>query len=403
MLRRLRSIPRPWSRELLVVLAVGLLFRCVLIPITHGQDFVVWDLATKATLDGDDIYAHHPNYPGGPYAYFPLFLYLELPFQWLAEHTALSFTVLGKLVLVAGDTLAAVLVAAELRERGYDDRATAVGAALVYLNPLVLYDGAYYGRFDLLAAALLLLAIRQLRRRRRTGPLWYGLAVAMKTFPGFAVAGVLRTARGRRVEVLSTLVAVLVLLSALYLTSAKQLAHDIAGHDAVKEPGGLSWQTLLRPLLDTSDIRLFGYVLLALFAVGTLGLLTVRDEDLYLIAVLLSFFVTSKLLLDQYLVWPMPWLAIVLFTVPRLRAATLVYFAASTAVGMLANADIHPWGRSPEAINLTFALLIAAYLGLIVRSGRAQPEAVGPRTEQHPPRSTRPTSDSRAPHRTAGS
>ena len=65
----------------------GLIARAVLIPITHGQDFVVWDLASTATLHGVNIYAHHPAYPGGPFAYFPVFLYLELPFQWLVACT----------------------------------------------------------------------------------------------------------------------------------------------------------------------------------------------------------------------------------------------------------------------------------------------------------------------------
>jgi len=68
------------------VIALGIVVRAILLPLTHGRDFIVWDLASAATLHGSNVYAHHPHYPGGPYAYFPLFLYLELPAQWIAVH-----------------------------------------------------------------------------------------------------------------------------------------------------------------------------------------------------------------------------------------------------------------------------------------------------------------------------
>src|SRR5581483_4113606 len=132
-----------------LVFLAGIIIRAILIPITHGNDFIVWDLASRATLAGSNIYAHHPRgYPGGPYTYPPLFLYSELPFQWLALHLGVSFVILGKLPIVAGDLLTAALLAAYLARRGYDERTVALGAALYFLNPLVLYNGAFYGRFD---------------------------------------------------------------------------------------------------------------------------------------------------------------------------------------------------------------------------------------------------------------
>src|SRR5438105_4070571 len=96
-------------------------------------------LRWRYTLAGINVYAHHPHYPGGSYTYFPLFLYLELPFQWLALHTGVSFTVLGKLPIMAGDVLAAALIAAHLGQRGHGDGVRALGTGLYFLNPLVLY------------------------------------------------------------------------------------------------------------------------------------------------------------------------------------------------------------------------------------------------------------------------
>ena len=207
------------SARLVLVLAAGIAIRVALVPITRGQDFDVWDLASTATLQGIDIYAHHPAYPGGPYAYFPLFLYLELPFQWLAQHTGISFTVLGKVPILAGDVACALVLAGELRDRTASNRAVLLGTSLFFLNPLVLYNGAFYGRFDTVALALLLFAVRLLRKSKRSAGLWYGLAVAAKTFPVFVLPGIVRAARGRRMWLAITSMGVLLVLSAPYIPS----------------------------------------------------------------------------------------------------------------------------------------------------------------------------------------
>ena len=67
----------------------------------------MWDAASAATLHGMDIYAHHPAYPGGPYAYFPVFLYVELPFQWLAQHTGAQLPRAGQAADASSPTLPA--------------------------------------------------------------------------------------------------------------------------------------------------------------------------------------------------------------------------------------------------------------------------------------------------------
>ena len=354
------------------MLALGLVIRAVLIPITYGQDFIVWNLATKATLLGTDIYAHHPDYPGGPYAYFPLFLYLELPFQWLAQHTLVSFTILGKLPILGGDVLAAVVLARELRDRGLDDRAVTLGTALFFLNPLLLYDSAYYGRFDSLAIALFLLALRLLRTQHRSGVVWYALAVAAKTFPGFALPGVIRAAGSRWRALLVALVVVIVGQSLPYLRSWHAMLHDIVAHDAVKTPQALSWQTVLLDHLGTEGLRLFGYGVLALFAIGTVLLLRIRDTELYVLAVLVGFLLASKVVLEQYLVWPLPWLVLALWKAPALRVPTAVFLTIITLVGMTTNPDAHPFGRGPLWIDLPLAVVLAGYITLLVRHGRTR-------------------------------
>ena len=225
------------AARLVLVLAAGIAVRVALVPLTRGQDFEVWDVASTATLQGIDIYAHHPAYPGGPYAYFPLFVYLELPPQWLAEHTGISFTVLGKVPILAGDVACALVLAGELRDRTASNRAVLLGTSLFFLNPLVLYNGAFYGRFDTVALALLLFAVRLLRKSKRSAGLWYGLAIAAKTFPAFVLPGIVRDARGRRLWLVITPLQFFWCCRRPTYRPGARCRPEIAVYDAAKAPG----------------------------------------------------------------------------------------------------------------------------------------------------------------------
>ena len=369
---------RSTSTGLGVVFGVGLLIRVILMPLGHGQDFTVWDLASRATLNGTNIYAHHPAYPAGPYGYFPLFADVELPFRWMALHLHLSFTVLGKIPIVVGDVLTAALIAAALRRDRAPQFAAVAGTAFYFLNPLVLYDGAYYGRFDSVALALLLAAITISPARSTGSHLCYALAVAAKTFPVFMVLGVLRAARGRRIRLLLVLAGVLVAVSLPYLRTWRNMVDDIVFYDARKSPQGLSWQTLLLGPVSSHGITLIGRALLALFALAALMLLRVRDLRLYVLAVLIAFLFCSKIVLDQYLVWPIPLLVVTMWTTTRFLAMAGGYLALLTSIGMVANSDIQPWGRSPASIIITLTAASLAMIAVIVVEDRARHRSVRP-------------------------
>ena len=343
------------------VLIAGLVLRAVLVPLTHGQDFVVWDRASAATLDGVNIYAHHPGYPGGPYAYFPLFVDIELPLRWLAYHTGATFTILGKLPIVAGDVAVAAALASELRRRGHRPLAVAVGVAGWFLNPLVLYNGAYYGRFDSLCCALLLLALSRFDTRSRTCSWYYALAVAAKTFPVFLLPGVLQSRRGARAEILLAGAVVLGALSLPYLSTVPSYLHDIVVYDAEKTSQGLSWQHLL-PLRGATATTV-GFTLLAGFVAGAYGVRRLQDRFDYAAVVLILFLVCNKVVLEQYLLWPLPFLIVQLGKpgrVPRWAVGTVIVVL--TAVGTMCSELFHPWGRSPWPAKLLLLLCCAGYL-----------------------------------------
>jgi hypothetical protein len=376
-----RDAARCYPRTTLVLL-LGVIARAILIPITHGQDFVVWDLASLGTIRGVNVFAHHPHYPGGPYTYFPLFLYAELPFQWLAVHLDWSFTILGKLPIVAGDALAAVLIAAYLKRAHRGDAAMALGAGLYFLNPLVLYNGAFYGRFDAFCVGLFMLALwcyDGARARSWRWPLLYSLAVAAKTYPGFILPWILVRDRARRGRVIVALVAVLSALSLPYLISSpKPFIRDIVLYNGGKLPGSLSWQIVWLDVFKLGDqpARLISYVLLAAFVLA-LFLFTRLDLYTYCAVAILLFLFFSKVVIEQYLIWPLPFL--ILLAVGRGSRASWGLVLLFTAAGTAINPYIHPLGQRVLWVNILLGLCILAYV--VTRRAGGTPGTEGPMAE----------------------
>ena len=358
------------------VFVAGLIARVILVPITHGPDFSVWNVDSFATLHGVNIYEHHPFTRSGPYAYSPLFLYLELPFQWLAQHGVAAFQTLGKVPIVAADLLLGLLLARLLSRRGYADH----WVALYMLNPLVLYNGAFYGRFDSLGCALLLAAIAS--HPRRTSAWWYALAVAAKTFPVFVLPKFLMAGRSEAVRVIAALSTVLVGLLLPYRGSLRQCYRDIVLYDERKTPQGLSWQQIILHHNGVHTARVFGLLSLVLFALAVFWLLRIPDLQLYCLLVLLLFILCSKVVLEQYLMWPIPLLILEAARRPGVRrAASLALLGVLTAVGTLVNPYVHPFGPAPMPITIALALAILGYVVLVVaqtadgfgHSGAAEP------------------------------
>jgi uncharacterized membrane protein len=365
---RVRGVPV--ALPLVVVVVVGVVARAVLVPITHGPDFSVWDLASRATLDGVNVYAHHPAYTGGPYSYFPLFLYVELPMQWLALHTGVPFTVLGKLPIVAADLVVTLLIVRGLRRSGLSDHAQATGASLFFLNPLVLYNGAFYGRFDSVCLALLMAAV-SLRGVGRPSS-WrfsavYGLAVAAKTFPLFLLPWLARRDGRGAVRVVLTVLAVLFAISAPYIVSSPGSFLTDLLYSADKIPGGLSWQVVLHGLpasvqVDTGDVLLGAFVAVAI------ALAFVDDLTVTTAATMVFFLLLSKQVIEQYLIWPLPFL--VLLAAGRRSLPAWLLIGELTAAGMITNAYFHPFGLQPAVLNVVLAVVMSATVARILLAER---------------------------------
>jgi len=418
-LRRVGALARAYPRVTLVF-ALGLALRAVLLPITFGPDFHIWDLTAAATLHGQDVYAHPPLDPTryGPYAYFPVYLYLLLPLKWLALHTGLSYVVLGKLPVVAGDVGVALGLASALRRSGRDDRACATGVGLYFLNPLVLYNGAFYGRFDSLPLALLLLAWTRLSAGAggRSGGLAlpFSLAVALKTFPIFLLPYLiarLGRRRGGRLALAAVLTPLVVALPYL-LHDARRFLYIVFVYDSTKGPRQFSWQVILLNLgLNERTATVVSYGLLVVFALaivlpllplittfslkgrgrthllpptfslkgrgsrspssavrgrGDGGVRALADPYVYAAVTFTLFLLLSKVVYEQYLLWPLPFLA-VLAARDRARDA-LGLLVTLSVIGLSANKWIHPFGYNPyPAPWLNAAIAVAAALFVLGR------------------------------------
>ncbi|MBV8861200.1 MAG: DUF2029 domain-containing protein, partial [Mycobacterium sp.] len=301
----------------------------------------------------------------------------ELPFKWLALHSDIPFQVAGKLPIVAADLACALLITAAVRAQGRSEWIVAGAAGAFFLNPLVLYNSAYYGRFDSLGCALLLAALIGLSRRhpvqwRSAG--YYALAVAAKTFPVLVLAAVLRSARDARYRIWVMLAAVLVVLTLPYFGTPRALYTDIFRYDATKAPQGLSWQRELLVPLGIDQAKQLSYLLLICFAVVAVLLALTTELWLCTALTLVAFLLFSKVVLEQYLVWPLPFLLVVAggTGAAALAAACLVLAGLLTTVGMLDNATYHPLELLAV---MPYSLAAICLIGLVVgvtmrRAGR---------------------------------
>jgi uncharacterized membrane protein len=294
------------------------------------------------------------------------------------------------------------MLAAAMRRRGRGDRDQAMAAGLFFLNPLVLYNGAFYGRFDSVCIALLALAVHlhgahtydagargahkypagtgHVRRPAGWGTaLTFALSVAAKTFPLVILPRLLLRERMTAARVALSGVAIVGGLSAPYLlTSPGPFLADLT-HNVGTLSGSLSWQVVFHHLLPVATQVELSEGLLLVFVLIAVALSRIDDLATCAAAATLLFIVFSKVVVEQYLTWPLPFL--IILAVDRRSRVAAVLTAALTAVGMLVNPYIHPFGREPGAIDVMLAALIVAGVArLTLQRGtrRAVAEATNP-------------------------
>jgi hypothetical protein len=229
---------------------------------------------------------------------------------WLSLHTGWPVYVLVKAPVLVADLGVGWLLFSALRKRGHSLRIASMGVVLYLFNPLVLYNGALYGRFDAIALVFLLAALEYYE----TG--WfapfYALAIAAKTFPVFALP-LLAFGRDRQTIRQLALALSLVLLLALpyVVTNPSGLVANLLHDTEQKTLGRLSWYSVLlvNHWLSLDQITSVAHVAVPAFPVLLL-LVAHRPLHVKVAACFVLFLLLHRTVYEQYLLWPLPFLII---------------------------------------------------------------------------------------------
>jgi hypothetical protein len=161
--------------------------------------------------------------------------------------------------------------------------------------------------------------------------------------------------------------AVLFAISAPYIVSSPGSFLTDLLYSADKIPGGLSWQVVLHGLpasvqVDTGDVLLGAFVAVAI------ALAFVDDLTVTTAATMVFFLLLSKQVIEQYLIWPLPFL--VLLAAGRRSLPAWLLIGELTAAGMITNAYFHPFGLQPAVLNVVLAVVMAATVARILLAER---------------------------------
>jgi hypothetical protein len=199
----------------------------------------------------------------------------------------------------------------------------------------------------------------------RVGERWYqarstflfAAAVALKTFPAFLLPWFWRNAKQRN-RLFAGIVGMCALWSLPYsLHDPSQFIHSTVLYDTGKVPTNLSWQVGLVHLMSPDTTRAIGTFILVGFFI-TLFMLTKLDLLEYCAAAFCAFVVFSKIVNEQYLVWAIPFLVLLVAAERgKYHAWMLTVF---TVVGTFVNPLFHPIGKQGRLSTLWLNIVLTA-------------------------------------------
>jgi hypothetical protein len=380
------------SRRLGLVLAAALAVR--LVPIL-AADRVVADVLRyqKAARHVLDV-SWNPYLAPRLYPYPPLWIWIEAGSEWLSRATGASFAVLVKLPVLLAD-LAIVALLAQARW-ATDERSAQRASWLFALHPVSILVTGFHGQFDSVMLFFVLLSLRfQQSGRLDASALSLSGAIATKSFPVLLLPFmILPLGAARAVRfVLLALVPVVLILLPYAISDSGALTRELLGYGGVADFGwlgawrGLRW--LATGALARSEashwpasIAVAKVLFLAAYLGGLWAVATRRlrfSAVTATLAVFLAFLALYGAISAQYLLWPIPFGALLpaaAFAAYSVAAtAALVGFYLFLAPGVLAPAGPGPLG--PHLAGVLWACgaaatlaASAAWLASLARRGR---------------------------------
>jgi hypothetical protein len=328
------------------------------------------------------------------YPYPPVWVWIEAAAEWVCRQTGLSFALLVKAPVVAADVALVAVLDAWGRERG----GAARWAGWIYaLHPVSVLVTGFHGQFDALTLLPVVLALRAHQSGRRDqSALWLAAAIAVKSFPVLLLPVLLlapskeagRPAAGAAVRYLVLALAPVALLLAPYaVADLGALRRELVGYGGVADFGwigvlrGLAW--LRTGILARSEAAHWGALVtmgkvLVLGALALVGLTLARrpsaDPPRSALIVFLVFNIFYGALSAQYLLWPVPFGALLPSRLMGLHAVAatvgLVGFYLFLAPGVLGHGPPVA-AAGPLWVAGTAAVLATSLLWLGAEARRA--------------------------------
>jgi hypothetical protein len=319
--------------KLLLTLGLALLLRAGLMWITRGGDLKMWMDAVDAWFLGRDPYSYAGSYP-----YFPVYIFFVALARLISGGAYLPYLILSKVPLVLADILAGWLIVGYVHSRTKNTRAALIAGVMYLFNPVIIYNGAFYGRFDVFCYVFVILALVAYENKNLSA-FCLAAATAVKTFPVFLYPYFFHKDRSRLIPaslILAALLAALAAPFAIKYHNLKQMLYAIVLFNVqTRPPRGLSWQYFLHHMPFTPETIMMISTAISLSYILFVFVFPRKDflSNTAVSFTMFSFF--SKVIYEQYMTWAIPFL-VMDFWINKKRHA--IYMAAvATFTGIAYN------------------------------------------------------------------
>ena len=304
---------------LITVIILGILLRIILL--IYGTDY-----------EGDaEIYAHRGREvlkgltPYKDYVETKPPLWIASVVAWFYITTVKSIVSL-KIMLIIADIsflIGGLYLLNKVKNRENYDRL--IFLIMTALNPMIIANSAYFGRYDIIPAAFSFLAFFLLRyQKEKLSALMLGIATMYKYLAAVFLLPLLVAIRTnvKRIEYLLIFssVCVLILIPVYFIASIDRFIEDTVYYFSERSTRGIGvWKLISRLGINTGPsntpliIQTICLVIITVFMMAKRKLFN-NDEawiELLIIVFYVTYLLSNKIVLMQYFIFYLPFLALV--------------------------------------------------------------------------------------------
>jgi hypothetical protein len=284
------------------------------------------------------------------------YLYFFIPLRLLFGFNHIYSFYLVKLPPIFGTLLVGYMIWRVLASRIKSRRIPVIAAGMYALNPGVILVSAYLGKHDSLTIGVLLLALANLGMCKFI--VYFGLSILGKQLPALMAPWLILQRKQFKETLLAILLFLLLVLPFLIDDPVLFFERLIMMH-ADKSTIGLSWIVYLDSL-GAANVLFISKILLALYLLTITLVAFGTKTDAYVAgAVVFALLVTfSKVVLEQYIMWALPFLIIAYFCTKKKSA--MAAFVVGSVSSIIYNEDFKL--LPVEILNVLSVILALVYL-----------------------------------------